>query len=72
MSGRNAPGTGIVCCAKGCTATGPRPFCQFHWELVPKPLKTEWYHRDPTANHVPLLSRMIAAVERAQFGERLL
>lgn len=68
----DAPGTGIVCCAQGCTATGPKPFCRFHWNLVPKKLQTEWHHRDRQAPEKPLLGRMIEAVDLVQHGERLL
>jgi hypothetical protein len=68
-AGTRRPGT---CHALGCSAATPQPFCAFHWELVPQGLKTAWRHRDRAAPRKPLVSRMIAAVERAQFGERLL
>lgn len=61
-----------TCQAPGCAAETPQPFCRFHWDLVPAPLKTEWRHRDRSAPEKPLLSRMIAAVELAQLGPRLL
>lgn len=66
------PSDGILCCAPGCTAATPRPFCAFHWKLLPRKLQTEWNHRDRAAPEKPLLSRMIATVEEAQFGDRLL
>lgn len=67
---------GILCCAKGCGVelppTSRSAFCTFHWNLLPKPLQTEWHHRDRSAPEKPLLNRMTAAIETAQFGARLL
>lgn len=74
--GDNArPAAGLRCRAFGCDSE-PAPsgdLCGACWHRLPKPLQDELRaSRRGAAGHAAVLGRVVAALEAAQYGERLL
>lgn len=75
--------SGHRCHATGCAAEIPPHLfmCRSHWFMVPKPLRREIWRlyrpgqeidKHPSAEYLDAAKAAIAAVERAEFGGRLL